>query len=351
MTAQLKKILAYTLSILLGVFLLYLALQDVELEQLKDALARASYIWVAPIVLFILISHLLRAWRWQMLLEALPDRQRKGELGSISFKTTFYSLIIGYFVNLLVPRLGEVARAGNLSRHERIRFSGVFGTVVAERVFDMIILGFGIASLSFLYYDQFLFLQNKMLTPLASLKGKIPFGWSALGLTGIGAICYLAIKSIKSSQSTKLMNLRRRAMSIANSFKDGVMTLLLAPRRIAILFSTAAMWLCYAIMALFTFYMLDMQDTYHLGFGAAWSIMIFGAIGFAVPAPGGTGSFHYITKLVLVNLFFVDEATAFAYPLISHGLQVVIYVIAGVFALFVQGTNLKTLRNAPLETD
>ncbi len=351
MTAQLKKILAYTLSILLGVFLLYLALQDVALEQLKDALRQASYIWVIPFIFFILVSHALRAWRWQMLLEALPDRQRRGELGGVSFKNTFYSLLIGYFVNLLIPRLGEVARAGNLSRHERIRFSGVFGTVVAERVFDMIILGLGIASLGFLYYDQFLFLQNKVLTPLLSLRERISFGWSAVGLTGAGAICYLAIRSIKASQSTRLMKFRRRVTSIANSFKDGIMTLLLSPRRIAILTSTILMWICYAVMALFTFYMLDMQDTYQLGFGAAWSIMIFGAIGFAVPAPGGTGSFHYITKLVLVNLFFVDEVTAFAYPLLSHGLHVVVYVIAGIFSLIMQGTNLRTLRTTPLETD
>ena len=351
MTAQLKKILAYTLSILLGIFLLYLAFQDVDIDQLKTALTGAAYFWVLPVIIFILLSHALRAWRWQLLLEALPDRQRRGELSSISFKNTFYSLLIGYFINLLVPRLGEVARAGNLSRHERIRFSGVFGTVVAERVFDMIVLGLGIASLGVLFSDQFVFLQDRIITPLLSLKDQIPLGWSAVGLTGAGAICYLAIRTIKSSQSTRLLKLRRRFVSIANSFKDGILTLLRAPRRISIVASTMAMWLCYAVMALFTFYMLDMQETYQLGFGAAWSIMIFGAIGFAVPSPGGTGSFHYIAKLALVNLYFVDEATAFAYTILSHGLHVIVYVIAGTFSLFMQGTNLKTLRTTPLDTD
>lgn len=147
------------------------------------------------------------------------------------------------------------------------------------------------------------------------------------------------------------MKFRRRLISVANSFKDGILTLLRAPRRFAIIGSTAGMWLCYVIMALFTFYMLDMQETYNLGFGAAWSIMIFGAIGFAVPSPGGTGSFHYIAKLALVNLYFVDESTALAYTILSHGLHVVVYVITGVYSLFMQGTSLKALRTTPAETD
>jgi len=331
-------------------FLLYLALRGVDLEELKTSFKNASYGWVVPIVFFILISHALRAWRWQMLLEALPDRQRKSELNRISFKTAFYSLLIGYFVNLLFPRLGEVARAGNLARQERIRFSGVFGTVVAERVFDMVILALGIASLSVLFYDQFLFLQHRVFSPLGSAADNLSIGWSAAGLTGFGAICYLAIRSIRTSQSARLMQLRRRAISIINSFKDGILTLVRAPRRIAIIGSTLVMWGCYVIMALLTFYMLDMQDTYQLGLGAAWSIMIFGAIGFAVPSPGGTGSFHYIAKLALVNLYFVDEATAFGYTVLSHGLHVIVYIIAGLFALFVQGTSLKALRKTPLET-
>ena len=130
-----------------------------------------------------------------------------------------------------------------------------------------------------------------------------------------------------------------------------MLTLLRAPKRLALIGSTLLMWLSYVIMAYLTFIILDMHTEFELGLSAAWSIMIFGAIGFAVPSPGGTGSFHYIAKLALVNLYFVDDATAVAYTVLSHGLQVIFYIITGMMALFIQGTTLKTLRTTTLHTE
>ncbi|MEM8487819.1 MAG: lysylphosphatidylglycerol synthase transmembrane domain-containing protein [Bacteroidota bacterium] len=351
MTGQIKKIAAYAVSIALGLFLLYLALQGVELDALKASIASASFIWIVPIVAAILISHALRAWRWQILLEALPDRQRKRELSSVPFRSAFLSLIIGYFANLLIPRIGEFARSASLSREQGIRFSGVFGTVVVERVVDMAVLVIGIFSLSVLFYDQFLFIQDRIFSPLVSMASQIPIAWTAAGLTGFGALGYVAFRTIKTSQSDKLLQIRRRLVSILNSFRDGMLTLLKAPRRGALVLSTVLMWFTYTLMAYLTFVMLDMHTTFELGWDGAWSIMIFGAIGFAVPAPGGTGSFHYITKLALVNLYFVDETMAVTYAIISHGLHVIVYTVAGVLALFLQGTSLQKLRNANMDKD
>lgn len=350
MTGQIKKIVAYAVSIGLGLFLLYLALQDIELDALKTSIANASFVWVVPIVIAILISHALRAWRWQILLEALPDRQHSRELASVPFRSAFLSLIIGYFANLLIPRIGEFARSASLSREQGIRFSGVFGTVVVERIVDMIVMILGILSLCVLFYNQLEFIQD-LFTPLADMARQIPLIWTAVGLTGFGALGYVAFRTIKTSQSDRLLQLRRRLVSVLNSFRDGMMTLLKAPRRGALVASTVLMWFTYTLMAYLTFVMLDMHTNFALGWDAAWSIMIFGAIGFAVPAPGGTGSFHYITKLALVNLYFVDETTAVTYGLLSHGMHVIVYTVAGLLALFLQGTSLKKLSNAPMDKD
>lgn len=351
MTTQLKKFVGYSISIALGVCLFYLAMRDVDTSELLAALKNAAYGWLIPIVATIFIGHGLRAWRWQILIEALPDHQRTGELNTISFKNTFMALLIGYFANILVPRLGEFARAASLSKQEGIRFSGVFGTVVAERVFDVIVLLLGIASLSVLFYDQFLFLQDRVLLPLLSLSQDISIGWTAFGLAGFTAVGYITLRSMKASQSSKLMQFRRRLISVIKSFKDGLFTLLTAPKRVILIVSTILMWLSYAAMAYLMFIMLDMDSNYDLGFAAAWSIMIFGAIGFAVPSPAGTGSFHYFTILALVNLYFIDDPTAAAYALLSHGLHVLVYIIAGIAALFIQGTNLKSLQATPIDTD
>lgn len=351
MTGQLKKIAAYAVSIALGLSLLYLALRDIEFEALKASIANASFIWIVPIVAAILVSHGLRAWRWQILLEALPDRQRKRELARVPFRAAFLSLIIGYFANLLIPRIGEFVRSASLSREQGIRFSGVFGTVVVERVVDLAVLVIGILSFGVLFYDQLPFFQDSIFTPMASLAGQIPLIWTAAGLAGFSALGYVAFRTIKTSQSDRLLQIRRRLVSILNSFRDGMMTLLKAPRRTALIVSTVLMWFTYVLMAYLTFVMLNMHVTFELGWDAAWAIMIFGAIGFAVPAPGGTGSYHYITKLALVNLYFVDETMAVTYGILSHGLHVMVYTFAGMLALFLQGTSLQKLSNANMDKD
>ena len=154
MTAHLNRILIYIASFALSGILLYLALRGVDVGELRSALQSAAYVWTLPLIAVILLSHAIRAWRWQILLDALPDRQRTGDLRSVSFKTAFLSVMIGYFVNFMAPRLGEVVRAANVSRQDGFRFSGVFGTVVVERILDIVVLLLGIFSLSALFYDH-----------------------------------------------------------------------------------------------------------------------------------------------------------------------------------------------------
>lgn len=351
MTAQLKRAVAYIISFSIAGFLLYLALKGVDVDELKSALKGASYAWIIPFVCVILISHALRAWRWQILLDALPDRQRTGELRSVSFKNAFFSVMIGYFLNLLPLRVGEFVRAANLANQEGFRFSGVFGTVVVERIVDMIVLGLGILSLSFLFYDEFQFLQKSILSPALDMGENNAFLWPVIGLTMIGTVCYFAYRTLSTSQSVRMLQFRRRLISILKSFRDGIFTLLHAPRRMALIGSTVLMWFCYTVMAYIPMLMLDMPAKYGIAFIDAWSIMILGAIGIAIPSPGGTGSYHYITKLALVSLFLVDDATALTYAVLAHGVHLVIYIATGVIALFIQGTTLKSLRSTALESE
>ena len=303
----------------MGGVLLYFAMRGVDLSTFGDALRNAKYIWTAPLIAIILLSHLLRAWRWQMLLEALPDQQRRGELNRVSLKNSFLSVMIGYLVNFLAPRLGEVVRAGNLAKQENLRFSGVLGTVVVERILDVLVLLLGILSLSFLFSDQYLFLQERILNPALSTGSAVSPWWALAGIGGLFTVGFIAYKTINSSQTTRFLKIRRRIAAIATAFKDGILTILRAPNRINLIVSTALMWALYALMAYIPLVMLDMHITYDLDLSVAWSLMIFGALGMAVPSNGGIGSYHIITKLVLVNLFFVDESPAIIYAVLNHG--------------------------------
>ena len=351
LTSNLKRILTYVLSFSLAGFLLYLAIRGVDVNELKEALYSASFAWSIPLVIIILASHLVRAWRWQMLLEALPDHQRSSEPRGVSLKTSFLSVMIGYFVNLITLRLGEIIRTVNLSRQENLRFSGVLGTVVVERILDLAVLFVGLLSLSVLFSDQFLFFQEQILNPTLSLVTDISLGWALAGIGGFFAVGFIAIRTINGSRSKRILNLKRRFFSTFNAFRDGILTVLRSPNRLGLLGSTLLMWALYIVMTYIPLVMLDMHTTYNLGIVSAWSIMIFGALGMAAPSPSGIGPYHYITKLVLVNLFMVDDATAVIYAIISHGFHMIVYIAAGVIAFAIQGVSLKSLKKSARDLD
>lgn len=346
MTAHLKRLVTYILSFGLAGSLLYVALQGTDFAQLGEALKSASYIWTIPLLIAILASHVMRAWRWQILLEALPDQQRKGDLKKVSMKTAFLSVMIGYFVNFVTPRLGEFVRAANMSRQESIRFSGVLGTVVVERILDLAVLCIGLVSLSVLFSDQFIFFEREILAPALNRFPALSAGWMIAGAGSIFAIGFLAIRTIHNSQSKPISKLRRRVISVYHAFRDGILTILRSPNRISLLGSTVIMWALYAVMAYLPLVMLNMHTTYEMGFSSAWSLMIFGALGMAVPSPGGTGSYHVITKLALVNLYVVDDASAVLYALLSHGFPMIVYIVGGVLAFIIQGVTLKSLKTS-----
>ena len=343
MTLQFKRFLAYTLSFVIAGGLLFLALRGVDIDELREALATASYIWVIPLFVITMISHLLRAWRWQILLDALPDQQRSGELKKVSLRTAFLSVMIGYLINFLVPRLGEIVRAGNLSRQEGLRFSGVLGTVVVERVIDVAFLALGMLSLGFLFSDQLVFFQERIMDPTVDLATTISPVWMLVGLVGLTMGGYFAFRSINLAHSPRFLRVRRKATSIINAFKDGMLTITRAQHRIALIASTVLMWICYTFMAYLPLVMLGMHTSYNLDMTAGWSLMVFGAMGMAVPSQGGIGSFHIVTKLALVNLYMVDEGPAFTYAILTHGLPMILYIIVGVLAFFVQGLSLRSL--------
>lgn len=346
MTSHLKRTLTYILSFSVAGFLFYLAIRGQDLDELREALYSASYIWAAPLIAIILLSHLVRAWRWQMLLEALPDHQRTGELKRVSLKTSFLSVMIGYFVNLITLRLGEIIRTVNMARQERLRFSGVLGTVVIERILDLAVLGVGVISLSILFSEQFIFFRDQILNPTLNVTTNISFGWALAGLGGFFTVGFLAFRTINSSKSKRILNLKRRAISVFNAFRDGILTVLRSPNRAGLIGSTLLMWMLYMIMTFIPIIMLNMHTTYDMGITSAWSLMIFGAIGMAAPSPSGIGPYHYITKLALVNLYMVDEATAVIYAIISHGFHMIVYIAAGVAAFAIQGVSLKSLRSS-----
>lgn len=334
MSSRLKSLLIQIGSVILGAVLLWLALRSVSFSELGDALRNANYLYLIPLVVVALGSHLIRAWRWQLLLESLPEDERK----PVSINQTFSALMIGYMVNYAAPRLGEIARTGSLSRQSRLPFASILGTVFAERVLDVISLTVGI-----LIALGFAGPTLMRLTPLLadSVDEAIPLtmiGLLLLVFVVIAIAAFIILRKIiyKSPES--------RIVGALTAFKDGLLSLIRIRRRWGLLISTVAIWLCYLVMAWLPFLLLGITD---LTLGDAWILLIVGSAAMIVPTPGGIGSFHFVTILTMTALFSVSMVAASAYAVLGHGAQLILYTITGLIFLILQGRSLAGITQNP----
>jgi glycosyltransferase 2 family protein len=343
---RLKTFLALVASLLLGGGLLFLALDGVDFGTVWAALRTAAYGWLLPLMAVTLLSHALRAWRWQLLLGALPDED--GQLKRPSFRVAFYSVMIGYMVNLAAPRLGEVARAANVSAQTRLRFSGVFGTVVVERVLDVLTLALALLSVVTLFGDRLAGVAEVFTANLQSaLRGLPSLLWLLAG--GMGLLALLGVGMLVLRRRATASSKPSRLGSLVQAFRDGLASLLHVRQKGAVLALTLSIWACYLFMADIPLRMLGLTSAYDLGLLDSWALMNVGAVGMSLPAPGGTGSFHYVTIQTLVHLFSVTESAAATYALLTHAASLVLYAVVGFVCLLLQGTSFRSLRAAAEE--
>lgn len=343
MTQRTRKWLAQIGSFVLAGVLLYLALRGVDFSAVGEALLAADYRWLLPLAAVLLLSHLLRAWRWQMLLEALPSDEGHAP-HRVSLKTAFYSVMIGYMVNYAAPRLGEVVRSANLARRERLPLSGVIGTVVVERILDVIVLALGLGSVAFLLLDRLGALRELFVDPMLEQLGRLPAASLLIGALVIGGLVVVFTWRAMQAESMVRRLWDDHVRPIAVSFRDGLATVLRAPRRLGLVVTTLAIWFAYLLAAHMPFLLFDMAAPFEISLLDSWSIMLLGAIGVAIPSPGGTGSYHFITIQTLVVLFGVTQSAAATYAVFTHGAQLILYVAVGFLCMVLQGADLGTLK-------
>ena len=341
MTPRARRILIKGGFFVLAVVLFYMALRGTDLSKVGEALRQANYAWLVPLGAVTLMSHFVRAWRWQILLEALPNRQKE----RVSLRSAFYAVMIGYMVNYALPRLGEVVRTADLAAHEKLSFSGVLGTVVVERILDMVMLALGLLLTFFLLLDQSAALQEYFLTPLQNQISQISLFTVlllVLGTTALAALIY--VFGIRTDNAPLKRLWQQRLQPIWASFKDGLATVLRSPRRVALTISTVLIWFLYVLLAYIPLLMFDIAAPHNMSLLDGMIIMFIGAIGVAIPSPGGFGSYHYITRETLAALYGVNVSLGMTYAVFVHGGQLVLYVVVGFICMILQGSSFSTLR-------
>jgi glycosyltransferase 2 family protein len=304
--SKLRNTLRIGIFLLIGgalVVLPFLWFTDAEKAAFFDAVKRADYFWMVVAVGIGALAHLSRAVRWRMLMEPLGHNPR--------LSTTFAAVMIGYLANYAVPRLGEVSRCGVLNRYDKVPFTESFGTVIVERIFDLLtmvlicvltlILQFDKLSLA---ADQFLF--SKIRTFGAGIL-QSPTKLIIVGLILIaGIVGWIFIRRrLKGALGEKV-----------KGFVKGFTNGLSAVRRLRnpwmFFVHSLFIWAMYWMALYVCFFCLP--ETAHFTLNDALILLIFGTIG-VVFTPGGLGAYQGLVAGVLFTLykFPTEIGTAFGW--------------------------------------
>lgn len=325
MPARIKVILQYFIILALTGLLIWFSLRGLQVKEggnkwdyLVETWKRADKGWLMLMAGISMASHLLRAERWRMLLTPV------GKSTTLGF--SFLSLMVGYLVNLVIPRGGELSRCYNLYKLDKIPVELSFGTVVLERIVDLLCLAI-LISLSFLLESQKLFAFIDTL-PFSSGGDNSRFIMllyiTAGGLIVSGLLYWLITKNKKVNAFVK---------KTWTGFKEGLLSAFRLKRKGLFAFYSLAIWLLYFLMSYAV--IKAFSATSELGFEAVISLFAIGAIAMAAPLPGGTGSYHVLVPQGLVFLYGIPQSDAVAFTFIFHGWQTAILIIAGAISLIV----------------
>jgi uncharacterized protein (TIRG00374 family) len=339
-TARARRRAVQVGSLLLAAVLLWLALRGVDLAALAQSLRSADWRWLPPLGAVLVLSHWLRAWRWVLLVDGLPPRE-----GARPARTpeAFGALMVGYMVNYVAPRVGEVTRTATLSRRTGQSFSALFGTVVLERLLDVVVLALGLLTLPLLMGSRLEALNESMLGPAAERLASLPLGLMLLAggtLLGLGLAALWLLRRMARSDGSLVA---RKLVPLVASFREGVETLRTARARGKLIGLTVVIWALYGMLGFLPFLLLrgesgaSLAAQHGLTLLDGWCVTLIGALGLIVPTPGGVGSYHYVTILGLTAVYGVAAEAASAYAVLSHGSQLVLYVALGALSLLVLG--------------
>ena len=309
--------LKVALPIGLGIYLViyvYNSLSATEKTELFESFGRANYFWVAISLIFAVLSHVSRAYRWKYLLEPLGH--------SPSFINSFYTVMIGYIANLVFPRIGEITRCGMMSKYEKIPFNQLFGTVVAERVFDMLILLSITAGVVLFQLDTL----GGLLSDFMNSGKDSDNGSLALIILLSGFIIALAVFGViwKSNHVFAV-----KVKGIILGFWDGIKTVLVMKNKLLFFAHTLFIWIMYILM--FYIVLLSLPETSDISIIAILAAFIMGGLSI-VFVQGGIGVYPLAIMQTLM-LYGVAKTSGLAMGWIIWTTQTIMIIIVGAFSL------------------
>lgn len=286
----------------MGGFLVWYSLSKVSIVTLLGYFKEANYWWIALGLFFGILSHLSRAYRWKFLLEPMgykPD-----------FGNSTMAVLVAYLVNYAVPRAGEVSRAAVMTNYENIPFEKGFGTIVAERIADLVMMLSIIAITLFVQFDFIYELLTKNFNPIKTA--------TILVVLIVGG--YLLTKYVKKAQA----GIGLKIKNFVSGLIEGVTSILKMKNKWAFIFHTVFIWAMYVAMFWAT---IPAINGLNVPFGGV--LIGFIAGGFSIAATNGGIGLYPVAVAGALALFGINEEPATAFGWIMWTAQTLMIIIFG----------------------
>lgn len=266
------------------------------LHKITEDFRSVNVVWLGVILIIYMLSNLFRALRWRQMLESVGYRPRT--------INTLGALMIGYFSNMALPRVGELIKTGALSKYENIPFETTIGTVVLDRILDILCLLIVIGLSLILSFDTFkdYFAENFVSPSTSTIV--------ILGILGImGLVTSIALLRLINRPDLK-NPLLLKIQKLWKGFYKGITSLLKVKNPLLLIAYSIGIWTCYYLMTYLCFF--AFHPVAHLSAVAGLVVFVFGTLGMIFPSPGGMGSYHLLITQSLV-IYGISSADAFSF--------------------------------------
>ncbi len=304
----------------------------IHFPRLQRSLARANYWWILPALVATVLALVVRAYRWKFFLQ---------DYAEIKFQSLWRSVCVGYMANNVLPfRIGEIVRAWFLARKENRKTSEVFGTIVLERILD--ILSILILYVVFVFY----FAAGKSV----KLPREMVYGAWIMAVIALGALGFLILLKTKTARVRELLSrvfkifpdaVSSKANQMLDAFIKGLW-IINSWKSIIISFSLSMLiWLVLAFAYLYVFFAVGIPANLIL------ALFLIVALAFAVSipsAPGFIGTFHWVGQQTLLLMGLKGNVEA--YVLMAHLLAYIPVVLLGLFYLSLENVSWSELKSS-----
>ncbi len=319
MKDKIVKLLKFLAFLVIGVVLFWLVYRDQDVDRIKSILTNDVNYWWVWLSLFLgLLSHISRTLRWNLMIEPLGQKPKT--------LNTFLAVMVGYLMNLVIPRMGELSRCGVLARYEKMSFTKLIGTVVTERIVDVIMLLLLTLIVIGTQFGKILqFLNNN--PEIKAKVNSIAFSpWAIVGIVLVVVLFYIFRKQIKKSAAFTKVN------EILSKFSEGLITVKNMKHKGAFIFHSVFIWTMYYLMLYVVFFAFDF--TSHLTAIAGLTIFVLGSFGMVAPVQGGMGTWHFMVVQTLI-VYGIDKSDGLIYAFLAHSSMTFMLIILGLISLLV----------------